>query len=68
VKTPGEIIRALVPTYYPNSYELNLAVNEHRRLNGFKNWYAAAADLLEGWEEHGGDEAQQDAFLRSLPR
>jgi len=68
VKTPGEIIRALVPTYYPNSHELNLAVNEHRRLNGFKNWYAAAADLLEGWEEHGGDEAQQYALLHSLPR
>lgn len=45
--TPGEIIRALIPTYYKDSHALNLAVNEHRRVNGFKNWYAAAADLLE---------------------
>ncbi len=49
--TPGEVIRALIPTYYPNSHALNLAVNEHRRVNGFKNWYAAAADLLTKHEE-----------------
>jgi capsule polysaccharide modification protein KpsS len=51
VKTPGALIRALIPAYYPNSHELNLAVNEHRRQNGFKNWYAAAADLLTKHEE-----------------
>jgi len=65
--TAGEIIREL-KVYYPETYDLNVAVNEHRRANGFKNWYAAALDLLEGWREHGGDEAQYNAFLNSLPR
>ena len=51
MKTPGEIIRGLIPVHYPDSHALNLAVNEHRRLNGFKNWYAAAADLLTKHEE-----------------
>lgn len=44
--TTGELIRELIPTFYPDSHSLNLAVNEHRRSNGFKNWYVAAADLL----------------------
>lgn len=65
--TAGELIRGLL-RYYDGTYAMNLAVNEHRRANGFKNWYSAAKDLLEGWEEHGGDEAQEMSFLHSLPR
>lgn len=66
-RTAGEIIREL-KQFYPETYDLNVAVNEHRRANGFKNWYAAALDLLEGWYEHGGEEAAHYSFLNSLPR
>lgn len=65
--TTGELIRALKP-FYKTTYDLTLAVNEHRRANGFKNWHVAAEDLLQGWEEYGGDEAQYEAFLHSLIR
>lgn len=47
MKTSGELIRELIPTFYPDGHALNLAVAEHRRANGFKNWHTAAAALLQ---------------------
>lgn len=46
MKTAGELIRELIPKFYPDSHSLNLAVNAHRRATGLKNWHAAATVLL----------------------
>jgi hypothetical protein len=45
--TAGELIRALLPFFNGNSYDLNLAVAAWRRENASRSWVVAAEELLD---------------------